>query len=441
MNVAVKHGQGNHLMIDIFGCKKNLDNQVFIKSFLDKLPGKIGMNKLSEPIVKPYGGGKLDSGGITGVILVSESHISIHTYPKEKYASIDVYSCKEFDIEKVKKIVTNAFESERIETNTVGRGLKSSVDYENHCEKIDGKSVVNVNSVKDLVKAYKHIGFQATHLSKAYDVIKLMKKEKATVFLAMTSNLVSSGLREVFAHITKNKLVDVIITSTGSIEEDIMKVDKPFLLGDFDFSDIELHRAGINRVGNIFIPDERYEKFEDFIMPVFTDLYAQQKKSNKLISPSALIKILGSKVNDENSFLYWASKNNIPVYCPGITDGAIGIQLYFFKKKHADFGIDVSADMNELANSVLQADKTGGIILGGGIAKHHTIGINILREGLDYAVYVSTAEEYDGSLSGAKPKEAKSWSKLKEEGNSVLVNCDATIAFPLLAPALEDKED
>ena len=88
--------------------------------------------------------------------------------------------------------------------------------------------------------------------------------------------------------------------------------------------------------------------------------------------------------------------------------------------------------MENLAKIVLKADKTGAIILGGGIAKHHTIGVNILREGLDYAVYVSTATEYDGSLSGARPKEAISWSKINKEANHVFVNGDATIIFPLI---------
>ena len=108
------------------------------------------------------------------------------------------------------------------------------------------------------------------------------------------------------------------------------------------------------------------------------------------------------------------------------------MQVYFFKQKYKDFGIDVTSDMEDLAKVVLEADKTGAIILGGGIAKHHTIGVNILREGLNYAVYVSTGTEYDGSLSGARPKEAISWSKINEEGNYVFVNGDATIIFPLI---------
>ena len=73
------------------------------------------------------------------------------------------------------------------------------------------------------------------------------------------------------------------------------------------------------------------------------------------------------------------------------------------------------------------------LVLGGGIAKHHLIGAAILRNGLDYAVYLSTGTEYDGSLSGARPREAVSWNKLKNEENSAFVEGDATLTFPLLA--------
>jgi len=153
----------------------------------------------------------------------------------------------------------------------------------------------------------------------------------------------------------------------------------------------------------------------------------KQKESGRLQSPSEIIRELGKGVDDENSILYWATKNNIPIFCPAITDGAFGLQLHFFKQENPDFGIDVTADMKDLADLVLNSEKTGGIILGGGVAKHHTIGANILRDGLDYAVYVSTATEADGSLSGAKVKEAVSWGKVSETADNVYVEGDATI--------------
>ena len=286
--------------------------------------------------------------------------------------------------------------------------------------------------VNELVKGMEAVGFQATQLSKAVKLIEKMKKDKAVIFLSFTSNMVSSGLREMIAQLVKNKFIDVIITSVGSIEEDLIKTEKPFLLGSFDANDKELDKKGINRIGNIFVPDDRYTFLEDKLTPFFERLYKKQKENKKLISPEELIFELGKEVKDKNSILYWATKNKIPIFCPGITDGALGLQIYFFKQKFPNFGIDVTADMKNLSRKVLEADKTGAIILGGGIAKHHTIGVNILRNGLNYAVYISTGTEYDGSLSGARPKEAVSWSKINKEGNYVFVNGDATIIFSLI---------
>ncbi|MBL7054152.1 deoxyhypusine synthase [Candidatus Woesearchaeota archaeon] len=299
-------------------------------------------------------------------------------------------------------------------------------------KEIKGMKLNKNTKITELVKGMENIGFQATQLNRAVKIIEKMKENKAVVFLSFTSNMVSSGLREIIAQLVKEKFVDVLITSAGSIEEDLIKTEKPFLLGSFDADDKELDKKGVNRIGNIFVPDDRYTLLEDKLMPFFKKLYARQIKNKRLISPTELIFELGKEVEDKNSILYWATKNKIPIFCPGITDGALGLNLYFFKQKFKEFGIDVTADMENLGKRVLEADKTGAIILGGGIAKHHTIGVNILRDGLDYVVYISTGTEYDGSLSGARPKEAVSWSKINEEGNYAYVEGDATIIFPLV---------
>ena len=303
---------------------------------------------------------------------------------------------------------------------------------------IKGFSLNEKMTVSEMVDSFEKLGFQATNLARASKIIERMKKDNSTIFLSFTSNMVSSGLREIFAQMVKEKMVDAIITTVGSIEEDLMKTKKPFLLGDFNASDVELHKEGTNRIGNIFVPTDRYEDFEKTIQPFFKKMYEKQKRSGKMISPSEFIYELGKTVSDKNSILYWATKNNVPVFCPGITDGAMGLQLYFFKQGNKEFGIDVTADFEKAVQMVITADKTGGIILGGGIAKHQLIGVNILRDGLDYAVYVTTAVEGDGSLSGARPREAKSWSKIKEEANVVCVEGEATLIVPLLAVKMKE---
>jgi deoxyhypusine synthase len=272
-----------------------------------------------------------------------------------------------------------------------------------------------------------HCGFQATNIGKAIGIIEKMKEENATIFLTFTSNLVASGLRGIISEMCKKKFVDVIITAGGSIDHDLIKSSNDYALGSFVMDDKQLHREGLNRIGNIIVPNECYEYLENFMKKVFGELYAEEKS----ISPSEIAAAIGGKTG-EDSFLHWCTKNDIPVFCPGITDSAIGLQAHFFKQQHTDFAIDVTKDMGKLSQISLNAEKTGGIILGGGISKHHAIGANLLRGGFNYAIYVTTSSPWDGSLSGARTNEGISWGKIKEEATHVTVDCDATIALPLI---------
>lgn len=297
-------------------------------------------------------------------------------------------------------------------------------------EKIRDYDIEGVRLGK-LIEQMRFAGFQATHLAEGAEIIRKMKSERATVFFAFTANMVASGLRSLFARLCEKRMVDVIITTGGAIEHDFIRSFRPYLLGDFGMDDSELHKKSMNRIGNIIVPTERYVFLEKKIQPMFARMY----KRNKTLSPSDIAKELGRMTKDKNSFLHWAVKNEIPVFSPGITDSAIGLQSYFFKQDHPDFAIDVTADMKKLADITLNAEKTGGIILGGGISKHHTLGVNLVRGGLDYAVYVTTSQPWDGSLSGARTNEAVSWGKIKgtkKSRNHVTIDGDATIVFPLL---------
>lgn len=291
------------------------------------------------------------------------------------------------------------------------------------------------NSATDLVNQLSPAGFQASALGEAVDLIEKAKKDNATIFLSFTANLVASGLRGVIAEMCRLRFIDAIITTAGSVDHDVVKTLVDYGQGSFDADDAQLHKKGINRIGNIFSPNKGFVLLEKKMQQWLQEFCKKQH----CFSPSELIQLIGQKIESSDSFLHWCSKNNIPVFCPGITDGAIGLQFYFFKQQHKDFCIDVTADLPKLGQIVLTAEKTAGIVLGGGIAKHHLIGANILRDGLDYAVYISTATELDGSLSGARTHEAKSWGKLRENAKHVNVFCDATIAFPIIVAALKEK--
>ncbi|RMD45915.1 deoxyhypusine synthase [Candidatus Pacearchaeota archaeon] len=284
----------------------------------------------------------------------------------------------------------------------------------------------------EIVKSFETTGAQATNLYKAIEIIREMRREKATIYLGYTSNMVTGGLREVFRFLAKHKMVDVMVTTAGGIEEDIIKCLGDFKIGDFFLEGRKLREKGINRAGNILIPNSRYCRFEEFIIPILEKEYQKQKKEGKILSARKLIWLLGEKINNKDSIYFWANKNKIPVFCPAITDGSLGDMIYFFKSRHPDFILDVSEDIVEMNNSTIGREKTGLIILGGGVVKHHICNANMFRNGADFAVYINNAEEHDGSDAGARPDEAVSWGKIRPDAKTVKVFGDASIIFPIV---------
>ncbi len=275
-------------------------------------------------------------------------------------------------------------------------------------------------------------GFTAKKLGIASEILtSMLRDEKCTIFLSFPACIVSTGTRGVIRKLVEERLVDAIITTCGTLDHDLARVWKKYYHGDFMMDDADLHRKGINRLGNILIPNESYGiVLEQKMQPILDELYKEGKKS---LSSRQLAYEFGSRLTDKKSILYWASKNDIPVYVPGITDGAFGSQLWLFSQRHHDFTIDILKDEQELSDIVFTAKRAGALMIGGGISKHHVIWWSQFRNGLDYAVYLTTAEEFDGSLSGARIREAVSWGKVKERAKYVTVEGDATITLPILA--------
>jgi deoxyhypusine synthase len=164
-------------------------------------------------------------------------------------------------------------------------------------------------------------------------------------------------------------------------------------------------------------------------------LEAAYKSGKKEMSTADITRMIGENLGD-GSFLYWAYKNNIPVIVPGIVDGAVGSQIWLFTQKHNDFKLNVVADSELLSSLVFKAKKSGSLMLGGGISKHHTLWWNQYRDGLDYAVYITTAQEFDGSLSGALVKEAISWGKVTTNAKQTTIHAEITTILPFIYSAL-----
>ncbi len=309
----------------------------------------------------------------------------------------------------------------------IGRGKISGYDFDKPFD------------AEKFFEAYKDTGFQATNLGKAIDIVKEMRKNNSSIILGFTSNMGTCGIRDIITYLIKNKLVNFIVTSTGGLEEDIIKTYGNFLHGDFEADGAKLRENGVNRTGNIFVPNDRYIWYEKFCNDTLKQVYDEHKKSGKIITGIDIVQALGKNLEKmekkEESFTYWCHKNNIPLLCEPLNDGATGDHMYFFKKDHPDFAIDMVKEVEFMYDYVLDQEKIGAIILGGAVPKHFIMNACMTREGADYTVYINTGYEGEGSNAGANTNEAKSWGKAAPDSNNVKVWGEASIIFPILVAA------
>ncbi len=299
----------------------------------------------------------------------------------------------------------------------------------------------NMTTNQLMKELYGSGGFSAKKVADGVDILERMVHEKDCVkFLSFPACIISTGTRGIIKEMVRRKLVDVIITTTGTLDHDLARVWKDYYHGSFMADDAELHQKGINRLGNIFIPLECYGTIlEKKLQPILGELFSMQQKW----STKDLIWEFGKRLEKEkkgkDSILYWAWKNKIPLFIPGIMDGAFGSQLWMYYQEHRHIGIDLFKDEQDLSDIVFSAKKTGALLIGGGISKHHVIWWNQFCNGLSYAVYLTTAVEYDGSLSGAQTREAISWGKIAEKADNVTIEGDATVLLPLMMSALLER--
>lgn len=205
-------------------------------------------------------------------------------------------------------------------------------------------------SLQDFLQSYTRIGFQATSFGTAVDIVNRMASHlysfnnylltfsqrnwrlsdepltedeadeyrspevrseiKCNVFLGYTSNLISSGLRENILYLVKHKHVAAVVTTAGGIEEDFIKCLGDTYLADFNLDGADLRRRGMNRIGNLIIPNDNYCKFEDWLTPILDAMLAEQKETGQVWTPSRFIRRLGKEINNEESVYYWAYKVN-----------------------------------------------------------------------------------------------------------------------------------
>jgi len=314
---------------------------------------------------------------------------------------------------------------------------------------IDEIMVVPGRTVKDIVidsntsieKIFDELsqsgGFESVNLSEGLEILtKMISDEQCLKFVSFVAAVISTGLRGIIKDMIKNKWFDVAITTCGALDHDIARHFSHYKEGSFTMDDKELADQNIHRLGNILVPMESYGPIIEEKMQAF--LEEEYKNGIREMTTAEICKMIGKHLG-EDSFLYWAYKNDVSVIVPGIVDGAVGSQIWLFTQKHNDFKLNIIGDAEILSGLIFKAKKSGAFMIGGGISKHHTLWWNQYREGLDYAFYITTAQEFDGSLSGALVKEAISWGKVTQKAKQATLHAEVTTVLPFIYAALLSK--
>ena len=313
-------------------------------------------------------------------------------------------------------------------------------------------------SMKDFLDFYNaktntSMGGQTSNMEKAIELLNEVLSlrgtdsgKEPTIFLAITSNVISCGLRETVAFLCQHKLVDAVICTGGGIEEDFMKTQHPSYVVEYQVNDRRWRVQGKNRIGNMVVPVTSYEAFDDYLDPLLDTINKEIcdfenkgaiDENFRYPTPSSLIRRLGEQLmasgDFPESFNYWCTKNKIPIFCPAITDSAIGDNVYYSGFRKPKMTIDVNADINSLFDIACNSKgPLAAVILGGGMVKYHVLNACKVAGGLDYGVFITVGEDWDGSYTGADPEEDVSRKAIKPTAKIVVLKSEFSLTFPVI---------
>lgn len=302
--------------------------------------------------------------------------------------------------------------------------------------KVNPINVAKDMKVSDLVNQFDQSGvLGAGRVGRACNILtEMIQDEDMKVFMSLGGPLIPGGMRNIVTQMINNHHVDLIVSSGANITHDLVEAFGGSHYRHEGRDDEELNEEGIGRIADINVGSDDFTIFETEITKIFEQISSKRNH----ISIQELLHEIGLLVDDENSFVAAAAKNNVPIFAPGLIDSMMGLQLWIFNQDH-DFVVDAVADMHYLSDIVFEAEKVGAILLGGGLTKHYTLASNVIKGGLDAAIQITMDRPEAGSLGGAPLEEAKSWAKARCGSRLASVVGDVTVIFPLIYAACLDK--
>ena len=306
-------------------------------------------------------------------------------------------------------------------------------------------------TVGELADSYGDAGIGAADLHEAVDIYAEMLSEDVTNFFGLAGAMVPTGMRQIVADLIRDGHIDALVTTGANLTHDAIEAiggkhhhGREHGEGSPREHDETLREEGVDRIYNVYLPQEHFALFEDHlrsaVFPVLED--------EGTVSIARLTEELGranAAVNDREGvaedpgIAATAYEHDVPIYCPAVQDSVLGLQAWMYGQT-TDFSLDALSDMSPLTDLAFDAERAGAMVVGGGVPKNFVLQTMLVApKSYDYAVQLTMDPPSTGGLSGATLDEARSWGKLETAARNASVYADATITLPIVVAAAREK--
>lgn len=300
-------------------------------------------------------------------------------------------------------------------------------------------------NVSALLEKMRGISFQGRNLAKAYSVWRKMLKEPMMIMMGMSGAMVPAGMRELVVYMIRNRLIDCLVSTGANFFHDFHES-----LGRYHYQcspevdDVQLQINMVDRMYDTLADEEEFRQEDTWL-----GRFAAGLDNSRPYTTREFLYLLGveaSKIAKTDGIVTAAAKAKIPLFCPAIGDSSIGIGIA--ENRHLgknNLAFDVIGDVVESSELAGGSPNSSVIYFGGGTPKNFVQQSDITatfsheaKGGHKYALQVVTDSPQWGGLSGCTFEEAQSWGKIQHDAEMVTVNCDSTIAMPMLVTALSE---
>jgi deoxyhypusine synthase len=294
---------------------------------------------------------------------------------------------------------------------------------------------MRISDIAEQMEAVKVLG-PARFGRAARILAEMFSNDDYSNFISLAGPIIPGGLRTVITDLVDEKLLDGIVTTGANVTHDMLEaLGHKHLVGSETLDDKQLRRQGLSRIYDLLVEQKAIEDLEKATYRMLAKI-PESKRQN--LATYELLWEFGRQLSDRQSLIRTAQKRSIPIFCPGIFDSMLGLNLWTFSRLNP-LMINPFKDFSKLVDMTYEAKKVGAIILGGGMPKHHVLIANSYRGGVDAAIQITLDRPEGGGASGAPLEEAISWGKIKTQRMLATVVGDATVIFPLLTLAALER--